>query len=207
MLAMTVFVGLNLVSSVRSSLFQDGQANESALREAFAKEFKDKDPAKRVEALRKLGALSNEKTLLVLAGALRDPEPRVRKATAEVISSCTDVAGAAVQGLCTSLLNKKEDKEVRTACAKALARAQVKAEAIDALVQAISGITEQEKDLFQFGADCTQSLNWLGAQDFGAGKETPDKWKRWWAENKAGIVKEDQEKLAAHRKATAGKGK
>jgi hypothetical protein len=51
-------------------------------REAFAREIKDRNPAKRIEALRKLNALHEEKTLLALAGALRDADVEVRKAAA-----------------------------------------------------------------------------------------------------------------------------
>lgn len=188
-------------------LSQDGQANEAALREAFNKEFKDRDPTKRVEAIRKLNALHEEKTLLALAGALRDPAVEVRQAAAEVIGTCTDVAGAAIRGLCASLLNKKEHKDVRAACARSLKLAQYKAEAIDALIQTIGGIGEQDKDLFTFGAECTAVLIWLTSQDFGFNKETAEKWKKWWTENKARIVREDLEKLAAYRKSAAAKGK
>lgn len=194
-----------LLAVISVFLVQDGQANEAKPREDFSKAFKGKDPAKRIEALRRLSALHEEKTLLALAGGLRDPAAEVRKTAAETIGTCTDVAGAGIKGLCATLLNRKENTDVRTVCAKSLARAQYKAEAIDALVHTISGIGEQEKNLYQFGADCTESLNWLASQDLGAGKETPDKWKRW-AENKARVLKGDVEKLATYRK-SAAKGK
>lgn len=179
---------------------------EPEARDAFAKEFKDKSPAKREVALRRLVGLKKEKTLQALAGALRDPDLAVRKAAAEVIATCTDSSGAAIKPLAAILQNKKEDKDLRLACARALSKAQYKAEPIDALVQTISGIGEQEKDLYAFGAECTRLLNELAGQDFGAGKETPDKWKKWWKDNQPKIVKEDQEKLVAYKKPTA-KGK
>jgi len=179
---------------------------EPETRDAFAKEFKDKTPAKREVALRRLVGLKEEKTLQALAVALRDPDAGVRKVAAEVIATCTDSSGAAVKSLCAILLNKKEDKDVRLASAKALSKAQYKAEPIDALVQTISGIGEQEKDLYAFGADCTRILNEVAGQDFGAGKETPDKWKKWWKDNQAKTAKEDQEKLIAYKK-SAPKGR
>lgn len=176
-------------------LSQDGQSNEPVLRETFSREFKDPSPAKRVEALKKLRDLHQEKTLAMLAEALRDPSVEVRKAAAEVIATCTDVHGAAVKGLCAALKNRKEAREVRSACAKALQTAPLKAEAIDALVQAIQG--DVEKDLFAASID---SLNYLAAQDFGAGKEAASKWKSWWTEQKPRLLKEDREKLASLRK-------
>ena len=179
---------------------------EPQVRDAFAKEFKDKSPTKREVALRRLVGLKEEKTLQALASALRDYEPAVRKVAAEVIATCTDSSGAAIKPLCAILLNKKEDKDVRLACAKALTKAQYRAEPIDALVQTISGIGEQEKDLYAFGAECTRILNELAGQDFGAGKETPDQWKKWWKDNQTKVAKEDQEKLVAYKKSTA-KGK
>lgn len=188
-------------------LFQDGQSNEAVLREAFARDFKDRNPAKRVEAVRKLHALHEEKTLLALAGAMTDPAVEVRKAAAEVIGSCADVSGSTIKGLCFTLKNKKEDKDVRAECAKAFKTVQYKAEAIDALIQTIGSISKQDKDLFAFGAECTATLNWLASQDFGAGEETPDKWKKCWSENKARIIRDDQEKLAAYRKSASPKGK
>ena len=179
---------------------------EPEVRDAFAKEFKDKSPTKREVALRRLVGLKEEKTLQALAAALRDPDLTVRTVTVEVIATCTDSSGAAIKALCALLLNKKEDKDLRLACARALAKAQYRAEPIDALVQTISGIGEQEKEFYVFGAECTRILNELAGQDFGAGKETPDKWKKWWKDNQAKIAKEDQEKLVAYRKSTA-KGK
>lgn len=175
------------------AVLQDGQANEAVLREEFARGFQDRSPAKRVEAVRKLNALHEEKTLLALAGALKDPVVDVRRAAADIIATCTDVSGAAIKGLCATLLNRKEDRSVRVACAKALGTAQYKAEAIDALVQTLSVVPEG-----------TASLRYLSAQEF---KGDADAWKKWWNENKPRIVKEDAEKLAAYRKSVVVKGK
>lgn len=113
-----------IISFSHVALSQDGQANEPALREAFATGFKSKNPAKRIEALQRLRALSKEKTLLALAGGVRDPDAQVRKAAAEVIATCTDLSGTTIKPLCASLLNQKEDKDVRMACAEAAGLAQ-----------------------------------------------------------------------------------
>ena len=178
---------------------------EPQARATFIKEFKDKSPQARDVAVRRLVGLKEEATLQLLAGALKDPETSIRKSTAEVILTCTDSSGATIRPLCGILVNKREDKDLRLACARALAKAEYKAEPIDALIQTISGIGEQDKDLFAFGAECTKILNQLAGQDFGAGKETPDKWKAWWKDSKPKIAKEDQDKLAASKKSAKPK--
>jgi HEAT repeat protein len=197
-----------LLLSVLLILAQDaGRSNEPLLRDVFVKEFKDKDPIRRLEAVRRLSSQSEEKTILLLADALRDPDPVVRKAVVETMASCTDRTGAGIKPLCAVLLNKKEDKGVRIACAKALSSVQIKADAIDGLVQAITSIGDLEKDIQAFVSECTRTLSWLTGQDFGGGKETPEKWKKWWADNKARITKEDQERLGGPRKPAAPKGR
>ena len=103
----------------------------------------------------------------------------VRKAVVETMASCTDRTGAGIKPLCTILLNKKEDKGVRIACAKALSSVQIKADAIDGLVQAITSMGDLEKDIQAFVSECTRTLSWLTGQDFGGGKETPEKWKNF----------------------------
>jgi hypothetical protein len=177
--------------------------SEAQARDTFTREFKDKSVQARDVAVRRLVGLKEEKTLQLLAGALKDPEGSIRKSAVEVILTCTDSAGAAIRSICGILLNKREDKELRALCARVLAKAEYKAEPIDALIQTISGIGEQDKDLFAFGAECSKILGQLAGQDFGAGKETPDKWKAWWKDNKAKVTKEDQEKLAAYKKSAA----
>jgi len=186
---------------------EGGRSNEPLLRDVFVKEFKDKDPIRRLEAVRRLSSQSEEKTILLLGDALRDPEVLVRKAVVDTIASCTDRTGAGIKPLCGSLLNRKEDKTVRIACAQALRTAQIKAEAIDALIQAITSIGDLEKDIQAFVSECTRTLGWLSGQDFGGSKETPEKWKKWWADNKARITKEDQDLLGVPRKPPPGKGK
>src|SRR6185503_1114873 len=91
---------------------EGGRSNEPLLRDVFVKEFKDKDPIRRLEAVRRLSSQSEEKTILLLGDALRDPEIMVRKAVVDTIASCTDRTGAGIKPLCGSLLNKKEDKTV-----------------------------------------------------------------------------------------------
>jgi len=173
---------------------------EPQARTTFIREFKDKSPQARDVAVRRLVGLKEEATLQLLAGALKDPETSIRKSTAEVILTCTDSSGATIRPLCGILVNKREDKDLRMACARALAKAGYKAEAIDAFIQTIAGIGEQDKDLFAFGAESTRILGQLAGQDFGSGKDTPDKWKAWWKDNKPKVTKDDQDKLAAYRK-------
>ena len=186
---------------------QEGRSNEPLLREVFVREFKDKDPVRRLEAVRRLSSQSEEKTILLLSDALRDPEALVRKAVVEAIGSCTDRTGAGIKALTAALLNKKEDRAVRIAVAKALCTVRIKADALEALVQAITSVGDLEKDLQPLVSECTRTLGWVTGKDFGAGKETPEKWKRWLADNKTRIVREDQELLGLATKPPAGKGK
>lgn len=178
--------------------------DEAVLRDAFAKEFKDKKPEKRVEAVKKLDAVTEEKSVALLVGTLKDPAVEVKKAACESLAGATDGTGAAIKPLAAILVDKKADTALRLAAAKALAKAQYKAEAIDALIQAIT-IDESEKQLYAFGADCTKVLNEAAGQDFGLTKETPAKWKSWWKDNQPKVAKEDAEKLAAYKKSAKGK--
>lgn len=178
---------------------------EGTKREQFSKDYKDKDSAKRADAVWRMSGCSEEVSIQLLVPVFKDPAMEVRKAIAGVLAECTDHSGATIKPLCAWLLNKKEESALRLQCAKTLRQGEYRAEAIDALIQTISGIGEAEKDLYQFGADCTKILGELAGQDFGTGKETPDKWKTWWKLNQAKIVKEDQLKLAAWKKSPKGK--
>ena len=40
----------------------------------------------------------------------------------------------------------------------------------------------------------------LGGQDFGAGKDTPKKWQKWWSQNRSRILKEDAQQRADYKK-------
>src|SRR6476646_10624762 len=75
-----------LVAGVLASTQEGGRSNEALLREVFVKEFKDKDPIRRLEAVRRLSSQSDEKTILLLVDALRDPDPVIRKAVVETIA-------------------------------------------------------------------------------------------------------------------------
>lgn len=190
-----------------AALFLPGaqDAGEAARREQFTKDFKDKSPQKRADAVWRMSSCGEEKSFQLLLPVFKDPAIEVKKALAGVLAECVDSSGMTIKPLCAWLTNKKEDPALRLACAKALKQAEYRAEAIDALVQTVSGIGEQEKDLYQFGADCTKILGEIAGQDFGAAKETPDKWKKWWKDNQPKIAKEDAERLAAYKK--SGKGK
>jgi len=186
-------------------LLVSAQDDEMKKRDAFTREFKDKAPAKRVEAVGKMHGSVEDKSIVAVARGLTDPAPEVKKATAACLETCTDSGGSAVKPLCAILTNKKEDKDLRLACAKALAKEEYKAEATDAMIQAIT-IDEKEKELYAFGAEVTKILGAFAGQDFGATKETPAKWQNWYKLNQAMLAKADAEKLAAWKK-SAGKGK
>ncbi|HZE96138.1 MAG TPA: hypothetical protein VE981_03855 [Planctomycetota bacterium] len=185
--------------------FEAGQDEEAKKRETFLKEFKDKTPAKRIDAVQKMGGSTEDKSIVAVAAGLKDPVLDVKKAVAGCLQECTDAGGSAVKPLCAVVNNKKEDKDVRLACIKALAKEEYKAEAIDAMIQAIT-IDEKEKELYMFGAEVTRILAGFAGQDFGATKETPAKWQNWYKLNQGMLARADAEKLAAWKK-SAGKGK
>jgi hypothetical protein len=174
--------------------------DESALREAFQKEIKASDPAKRVEAVKKLAGAKEEKTLELLAGSVKDGAKEVQVAAAETVAGCDDGGGVAIKSLCAVLVDKKAAPEARVACAKALGKARYKTDAIDAMIEMISGLTNADKNLFKPGADITAVLNQVAGQDYGFGKETPALWQEWWKENKAKVKKEDDAKREEYKK-------
>ncbi len=181
------------------------QEDEAKKREAFAREFKDKAPARRVEALGKMTGCAEEKSITAIVAGLKDPALEVKKACAACLAECSDGAGVAVKPLCATLKEKKEDKDLRLACAKALAKEEYKADAIDAMIQALS-IDEKERDLYMFASEVTRICGGFAGQDFGMAKDTPDKWKAWFKANQAKLAKDDADKLAAWKK-SAVKGK
>jgi hypothetical protein len=174
--------------------------DEAARRAAFEKEFKDKDAAKRVEAVRKLAGAQEEKTLGLLAGALKDAANDVKKAVAETIEASTDGGGVAIAPLCAILVSKKEDPAVRLACAKALGKARYRTQPILAMIETISNISNKERDLFEFGANVTEVLEKYTGEQFGREKRTPELWSNWWDENKEKIKKEDDAKREEYKK-------
>jgi len=174
--------------------------DEATLRAEFEKEFKAKETVQRAGAVKKLHGCREEKSLEALAGALKDSEKDVRKAAAEAIATCTDGAGTAIKPLCAALVDKKEDPDVRYACAQALAKARYKAEAVNALVDAISGIENKDRHLHVFGKNVTVVLEGVTSEGFEYGKNTPYLWQTWWKENRAKYEKDDEAKRAEYKK-------
>lgn len=166
--------------------------DEAALRDAFAKEIKAKDAAKRVEAVKKLANSKEEKTILLLVHALKDPALEVRKAAAETLEGCTDGGGVAIKSLGEILVDKKADLDLRTACAKALVKERYKSEVFPFLYTTISSIENTEREFFKFGAQVTGLLDGYVGKTFGAAKETAERWSEWWMDNKAALTKEDE---------------
>ncbi len=186
--------------AVLSLLLSPPARDEKALRDAFTKEIKVKDAAKRVEAAKKLAGAKEEETIALLAAHLKDAAKEVQLAVAETLEGAEDSGGVAIKPLAAVLNDKKADPDVRLACAKALAKAKYKADPIAAMIEAISNISNEEKHLFKFGADATGVLNGFAGQDFGRGKLTPGLWEKWWGENKEKLKKEDEAKLAEYKK-------
>jgi len=174
--------------------------DEAALREAFEKEFQDKEAVRRVAALKKLAGAKEEKTIDLLAGGLKDGDLEVRKAAAETLEGSTDGAGRAVKPLGEILADKKEDPALRLACAKALSKSRYKGEVFPFYHKAIS-IDPEEKHLYKFGYDVTQILDAYIGKSFGAEKSTPERWEDWWTDNQAALKKDDARKREEWEKA------
>jgi HEAT repeat protein len=168
--------------------------DEAALRDAFAKDVKAKDAAKRVEAVKKLAGAKEEKTIDLLVKSLKDPAVEVRKAAAETIEGSTDGAGHAIKPLGEILVDKKADLEFRLACAKALRKARYKSEAFPFFYQTISTIEPEERQFFKFGAEVTGILDAYVGKSFGATKTTAERWSEWWTDNKKALTEEDEKK-------------
>jgi hypothetical protein len=166
--------------------------DEAALRDAFAKEIKSKDAKHRAEAVKKLAGAKEEKTVELLVHSLKDPELEVRKAAAETLEGSTDGGGVAIKALGELLVDKKADLELRTSCAKALAKTRYKGEAFPYFHTTISSIEPEERQFYQFGAQVTGILDKFIGKSFGAGKTTAERWGDWWTDNKAAILKDDE---------------
>jgi hypothetical protein len=175
-------------------------ADEAALREAFETGMKAVEPAKRVEAAKKLAGATEEKTVALLAGRLKDESKEVRLAVAAALEGATDGAGAAIKPLAAILVDKHDDPDVRFACAKALAKSAYKHGPTHAMIETISNISNEDRNLHKFGANVTEILNKFTGEDFGKGKLTPGLWEQWWDDNKAKLEKEDAARLKEYRK-------
>jgi hypothetical protein len=174
--------------------------DETALREAFDKEFKSKEAKHRVEAVQKLAGAREEKTLERLVHGLKDTDLGVRKAAAEAIEKSTDGGGLAIAALGEILADKKQDLGLRLACAKALGQARYKAEAIPHFLRTISSIDRDETQFHKFGADVTIILGKYAGKDYGVSKETAERWSEWWTDNQDALKKEDEKTRVAWKK-------
>ena len=166
--------------------------DEGALRSAFEKEIKAKDAAKRVEAVKKLAGVREEKSIDLLVRSLKDADLEVRKAAAQALEGSTDGAGKAIKPLGEILVDKKDDLELRMACAKALAKARYKSEAFPFFFKAISTIGREERQFHKFGADVTAVLDGYVGKSFGADKATTERWEEWWSDNQKALAAADE---------------
>ena len=165
--------------------------DEAALRTTFEKEIKAKDAAKRVEAVKKLAGSKEEKTIELLVKHLKDSALEVRKSVVETIENSTDGAGKAIKPLGDILVDKKEDLDLRFACAKALSKARYKSEAFPFFYTTISSIENTERQFHKFGADVTGVLDGYIGKSFGMTKTTPERWSEWWTDNQKALKEED----------------
>jgi hypothetical protein len=168
--------------------------DESALRDAFAREIKAKEAAQRVEAVGKLAGAKEEKTIDLLVKSLKDPALEVRKAAAQALEGSTDGAGRAIKPLGEILVDKKDDLDLRLKCAKALSKARYKSEAFPFFYTTISSIEREERQFHKFGADVTAILDGFVGKSFGAEKTTAERWSEWWIDNQKALKEEDAKK-------------
>jgi len=168
--------------------------DEAALREAFVREIQADAAAQRVAAVKKLAGATEEKTVELLAASLKDKELGVRKAAAETLEASTDGGGVAIKPLGDVLIDKKEDLDLRLACAKALVKSRYKGEVFPILHKTMSSIESEERQFHQFGYHVTKLLDGYVGKSYGADKDTCERWEEWWTDNRAALKKDDAKK-------------
>ncbi len=151
-----------------------------------------------MEALQLLNGAKEPKTVGLAIAALKDPFSKVRKAAAEVLGTAGDLDASGIRPLCGVLTSVKEDAEVRLAAGRSLVAAPYRAEAIEAMLKALS---EGETASSNFGAEVLGLLQSVTTQTFGEGKPGLAKAKAWWGLNRSKVGREDEVKLAARKKA------
>jgi hypothetical protein len=141
-----------------------------------------------------LAGATQEKTIELLAASLNDKALDVRKAAAETLEASTDGAGLAIQGLGDILVDKKEDLELRLACARALVKTRYKSEVFPHILKTMSSIESDERQFHKFGYDVTKLLDAYVGKSYGADKETCERWEEWWTDNQAALKAQDAKK-------------
>ncbi len=165
--------------------------DEAALRAEFEKGFKAPEPAARVASLSKLHGAVQEKSLKLLAGALKDPAKEVRLAAAAALETVKDRKGVTLAELGKVLNQKDEEPEVRLACAKALVKSPLQLQPIRHLLDCMAGIGRTEQKLHRFGAEVTGLLDKRVGKSYGADKATVERWEDWFTDNKERLKAED----------------
>jgi hypothetical protein len=165
--------------------------DEAALRETFAREIRAESAAQRAAAVKKLAGASEVKTIELLAASLKDKELEVRKAAAQSLEASTDGAGVAIRPLGDILVDKKDDLDLRLACAKALVKSRYKSEVFPIVLKTMSSIESEERQFHKFGFDVTRLLDAYMGRSYGADKLTCERWEEWWSGNQEALKKED----------------
>lgn len=176
--------------------------DEDEVRKRFEKALRRRDGDAALAALKALAAASEPDTFRLLKTVLAsDAAAVLRIAAAEAMARADDPGGALIEPLCTVLLDQKEDRDLRLACARALEASIYKEQPIDALIRVISNIGNTQRELWEFGAACTSILDRIAGVGFGADKDTPAKWQEWWTRNRAAVRSADAKTRAGLRKA------
>ncbi|HZE96049.1 MAG TPA: HEAT repeat domain-containing protein [Planctomycetota bacterium] len=176
-------------------------ADEAELRETFSRDIQAKEASARAAAVKKLSGAREHQTVELLAASLKDADLEVRKATAETLAGVSDGGGAAIKPLGEIVVDKKEDLDLRLACAKALGAALYRSDSLPYLFKVIWEIESAERQFHKFGAQVTAIIDKVTGKSFGAVKETPERWQEWWSDHKDELVQEDAKKKEEWKKA------
>jgi len=160
-------------------------------------------PAAKAAAVKKLRGVSEKESLRMLAGMLGDSEEAVRVAACQSMSATFDDEGYFVKPLMGALTDSSID--VRIAAADALGSAQIKADAVKALVYgllAVAGKSGDDQKHPEKNA-ALQITAYNSALERLAGEKCKETaalalstfWTDYWKQNEDGFRDKDREKL------------
>jgi HEAT repeat protein len=109
-LALAVWVIL-----VPSLVFADDHADQLKLVDRMTKQLRSREVSERIEAAETLGQMKLPESVVPLTAALKDPEPRVRRAAASALWHASDVSKAAIPALREALNDAEPAVAVRAA--------------------------------------------------------------------------------------------
>jgi len=203
---------LALLAACALSRAADSEAEEK-LRQRFVTAYTSAQTIEgRTDAVAMLKGVTEEKSQRLLAGMLGDKNEAVRKAACSTISSSVDKDGYFVKPLMSALSDRS--LPVREAAADALARAEIKAEAVKVLAFALHALAaekdpkedEQKASLNSVLAAYDTALTRLSGKK--SGKQDPRElgsfWLDYWKQHEEALRAEDEKKLAVSPRSREG---